>query len=435
MLKNYLLMAIKVLQRHKFYTFISLFGISVTLMVLIVVTSLIESFVNPSGPERNSDRILVAGIITILQRNEDGSIAANNISPLGYRFIENVVLDMQAPELIGLYSGSIGGQLGARWVAGFRNGVKILSSVKRTDANYWKILQFDFLEGRPISEQEHQQGAYVAVISETTRDRYFSGEPAVGKRIVLDGSSFEVIGVVEDVSPLQTLAVSDIWLPIFATSSTLFSNEDRGEFSVLFQARTPADILRIQEEYQVAARNFQPLPPSWVRPGRPIEVYSWAVPKVDMLLQLLGGEPDVAPEQQRIGSVVLSILGFAALLFMLLPCMNLVNINVSRILDRASEIGVRKSFGASSGHLVRQFILENLVITLLGGVMGFLLAIAALALIGSTGLLPGESFHFNSRVFMLGLLYILVFGLISAVWPAWKMSRLDPVHALKGAVS
>ena len=64
---------------------------------------------------------------------------------------------------------------------------------------------------------------------------------------------------------------------------------------------------------------------------------------------------------------------------MLLPTVNLVNINLSRILDRASEIGVRKAFGASSRTLVGQFVVENLVLTLIGGAIGLLLAAAVLA--------------------------------------------------------
>jgi putative ABC transport system permease protein len=433
-LKNYLLLAFKVLRRHQFYTVISLFGIAVTLMVLIVVTSLIESFVHPGGPERNSDRFLVAGAISMVHY-VDGKMQARSTNTLGYRFIESGVLTMTTPELISVFSGAIGGKAGSLKVTGFRGGVRIVSAAKRTDANYWKILQFDFLEGRPISQQEHEQGAYVAVISEATRNLYFRGGSAVGKTLTLDGSTYKVIGVVRDVSPLQTLAVADVWIPIFATQSTQFRSEDRGKFMVLLQGRTPADLPLIQEEYQVVVNSFAPVPPAWFTAGGTTKVYSWALPKFGTYLQVASRQIDKSPEQSGIGTIVATVLSTVALLFMLLPIMNLVNINISRILERTSEIGVRKSFGASSGQLVRQFIVENLVVTGLGGLLGFLLAIVALSTLAGAGLLPNESFQFSYRVFAMGLLYIIVFGVLSAAWPAWKMSRLDPVLALKGAVT
>src|SRR5688500_4863662 len=160
MLKNYLLVAFKVLQRHKFYTCISVLGIAVTLMVLIVLTSLIESFVHPQGPERNSDSFLVGGPMMLLQRNAEGESRNRSIGLLGFRFVENHVLEMQTPELVSVFSGSVPVVVPAKEMAGFRDGIKIESAARRTDANYWKILQFDFLEGRPINEQEHQQGSY-----------------------------------------------------------------------------------------------------------------------------------------------------------------------------------------------------------------------------------------------------------------------------------
>jgi putative ABC transport system permease protein len=431
-LKNYLLLAFKVLQRHKFYSAISLLGIAFTLMVLIVVTSLIESFVHPDGPERNSDRFLVGGPMTLMQRDANGQRTVSSTALLGYRFVENHVLAMQTPEIVSVFSGSVPVVVPGIEMVGFRDGIKIESTARRTDANYWKILQFDFVEGRPISEEEHRRGAYVAVISESTRRRYFDEAPAIGQSIALDGVGYEVIGVVRDVSPLQTFAVADVWLPLFATPSTQFRTEDRGEFMVLMQARTPADLPLIQEEYQFAVRNFQPLKPAYFNAERPTEIYSFAVSKLGFYLQAFG-RPELPPARQTVGNALAALLAFGALLFMLLPVINLVNINVSRILDRASEIGIRKSFGASSGHLVRQFIMENLVLTACGGALGLLFAILALQLMGGGGLLPGEAFRFNYRVFGLGLAYILAFGLMSAIYPAWKMSRLDPVHALKGA--
>jgi putative ABC transport system permease protein len=118
---------------------------------------------------------------------------------------------------------------------------------------------------------------------------------------------------------------------------------------------------------------------------------------------------------------------------MILPTVNLININVSRILERASEIGVRKAFGASSWTLVGQFIVENVMLTMIGGVIGFLGSIFVLRAISASGLIPYAEFNLNYRIFIYGLLLALFFGLFSGVYPAWKMSRLNPVQALKGA--
>jgi putative ABC transport system permease protein len=120
------------------------------------------------------------------------------------------------------------------------------------------------------------------------------------------------------------------------------------------------------------------------------------------------------------------------LLFMLLPTLNLVNINLSRILDRASEIGVRKAFGASSRTLVGQFVVEYLVLTLLGALLGLLLAVPVLAALNESGLLPYARLGLNFRVFLYGLALAVFFGVLSGVYPAWRMSKLHPVQALRG---
>jgi putative ABC transport system permease protein len=121
-----------------------------------------------------------------------------------------------------------------------------------------------------------------------------------------------------------------------------------------------------------------------------------------------------------------------AVAFMILPTVNLVNINLSRILDRSSEIGVRKAFGASSWTLVGQFVVENVVLTLVGGAIGLVLAGAALHAINASGVIPYAQLALNFRVFLYGLAIALFFGLFSGVYPAWRMSRLHPVMALRG---
>jgi putative ABC transport system permease protein len=94
---------------------------------------------------------------------------------------------------------------------------------------------------------------------------------------------------------------------------------------------------------------------------------------------------------------------------------------------------VRKAFGASSWTLVGQFVVENVLLTLFGGVIGFIGSILVLGAISASGLIPYAEFHLNYRIFLYGLLIAIFFGLFSGVYPAWKMSRLNPVQALKGA--
>jgi putative ABC transport system permease protein len=129
---------------------------------------------------------------------------------------------------------------------------------------------------------------------------------------------------------------------------------------------------------------------------------------------------------------LLAVLALIMVLFMVLPTVNLVNINLSRILDRSSEIGVRKAFGASSWTLIGQFVVENVVLTLVGGALGLLLAGLALHAINASEVIPYARLAINLRVFLYALLIALFFGLFSGVYPAWRMSRLHPVKALRG---
>ena len=133
------------------------------------------------------------------------------------------------------------------------------------------------------------------------------------------------------------------------------------------------------------------------------------------------------------GGFLTMILVGAALMFMALPAINLVNLNVSRIMERASEIGVRKAFGASSRTLVVQFVVENLALTVIGGLIGFLLAGFVLRAINQSGLIPYADTDAEHSASSSGASRWPSSSACSlASIPAWRMSRVHPVVALKG---
>jgi putative ABC transport system permease protein len=100
-------------------------------------------------------------------------------------------------------------------------------------------------------------------------------------------------------------------------------------------------------------------------------------------------------------------------------------------MERSSEIGVRKAFGASGLTLVGQFIVENIILTFLGFIIGIVLSFIILQVINNSDLIANLHLTINVTVLIYSLVACLVFGLLSGVYPAWRMSRLQVVNALK----
>jgi putative ABC transport system permease protein len=120
------------------------------------------------------------------------------------------------------------------------------------------------------------------------------------------------------------------------------------------------------------------------------------------------------------------------LLFMSLPAINMANLNIGRILERAPEIGLRKSAGATRRVLAGQFIFENVVLSALGGLVAIAIAPILLGLLNDTLFTYGQ-LGLNGPVFAAAFAFVLVFGVLSGAYPAWKMARLEPAVALRGS--
>jgi putative ABC transport system permease protein len=416
MIKNYLKIALKVLSRRKFFTFISLFGIGVTLMVLLVATALLDYVFAARTPEVHGDRML--GVYKLTMRGKDDI----ETSQPGYGFLDRYVKPMAklpSVERIAFVTE-------AQTAVSYLNGRKIQSALRRADGEFWRVLDFDFVEGGPYTVADDEAGRFVAVINETTRERFFGGQPALGKTIEADGQRFRVVGVVRDVPVLRFSSSADLWVPVTTAKTSAYKEEWLGNFYALILARGPADLPQIKAEFQSRLREAEKHLPD---PKTFKHLYAGADTLFEGAARLfLPSSGQMANPGARLQAALLALM----LGFMLLPTINLVNINLSRVLDRASEIGVRRAFGASSQTLAGQLLIENLVLTLIGAAVGLFLALGVLRAFNVSGLIAHTQFQLNFRIFFYGLAIAVFFGLFSGVYPAWRMSKLHPVQALRG---
>lgn len=417
MFYNYLKISLAVLVRRKFLTFVNLFGAVLTLTVLVVAFAILESVVSPAGAQHRQDRIL-----TVLDTVIAGPNGSWGGGP-GRAFFDVHIATLETPDLVSFATNP-------QSVASYRDGRKLNAQLRRTDATYWQILDFELLEGRLLAADDIDQGRFVAVINEATAGSYFPGRSAIGETIDAGTDSFEVVGVVANEPVTSLLAYSDIWVPL--TTTVAGTEEWVGGGIAMLWFEDASRIGAAKAEYAESLEGFVYTPD----PAEFERVVSSAMTALEMVATGIIGEmyrengtPSAAP-----GTRVAAFMGLVSvtvLLFMALPAINMSNLNIGRILERAPEIGLRKATGASRTVLVGQFIFENVVLCAIGGLIAFALAPLVLGILNET-VFPYGQLGLNLPVFVAGFGFVLLFGVLSGAYPALKMARLDPAAALRG---
>jgi len=412
MLKNYFKIAIAVLKRRKFFTFISLFGISFTLTILIVLTAFVDNLTSATYPEINRDRSLY---ITFIQQ-KDTKHSGQSSGPASFWYLDHYVSTLKTPVKVGISSIF-------RSTNTYVNNKKLVIDLKYTNDAFWDVMDYDFVEGKPYTLQQINNGEHVAVITEETKKDYFGNVVnVVGKYIEADNVQYRVSGVVKSVPVTMLVSYANIFVPYTVSKTNYKQKGNMGEYTAVLLARSKADLPKMKAEYAGVVAKIKP-------DAKDFDVFnSIADPYVASLVRHSPlGRGD---EDGGVGKLIF-IASVFVFFFMLLPTLNLININISRIMERSSEIGVRKAFGASGITLVGQFIVENIILTFFGCVIGIALAFIILQVINNSNLIANMHLTINLTVLFFSLLACLVFGLLSGVYPAWRMSRLQVVTALK----
>jgi putative ABC transport system permease protein len=286
-------------------------------------------------------------------------------------------------------------------------------------AAYFEILGIRPIIGRLFSEDENQEGKnYVAAISAQLWRNRFDGDPSVlGRTIRINGEPYTVVAVMPDVIPawVEPGRHSEIWTP-FPYSPDMWAESGRGErgYAVLARLKPGVSLEQAQADLSVIAAALAVEHP--VDEGIGVSVKRLA--------------------DSRVGALrpILYLLMGAVSLILLIACVNLANLLLARNSARQRELAVRAALGAGRGGLVRQLLAETLLLSLIGGAVGFAgaeIGLSALARMHPENLPQLSSVGIDSRVLTFTLLVSLVTSLLFGLAPACMGTRLDLVDALK----
>jgi putative ABC transport system permease protein len=275
--------------------------------------------------------------------------------------------------------------------------------------DYIRVTNQNLREGRFFNESDEQFRAMVCVIGAQTADALFDGDPAVGKVVRLNGSRFEVIGVLEEVASsfgndwqnnLVTIPLStyEKWIPWDEALTLVARSRSREEMDIA------------QEEIINALRIYRRVSFN--------EENNFALSTQDTFKEQAAN----ITKYIYLAMIIITSVG------LMVGGIGVMNIMLVSVTERTREIGVRKAIGAKRSNIVMQFLTEA---TTLSGVGGFIGIAAGIAL----GLIVNVLLEFplSLSVFWItvGFIVSVSVGLVSGVYPAFKASRLDPIEALR----
>jgi putative ABC transport system permease protein len=280
--------------------------------------------------------------------------------------------------------------------------------------SYFTIRDWSFTSGGPFTQTDLESAARVAVIGQTIVGNLFEpGEEPVGAVIRIKNVPFHVIGVLAPKG--QSAQGSDqddvVFIPFSTAERKVFGTSFIGSVGAMFGSTDQV------EDLPMAAEQIREV----LRARHRLQTEQ----EDDFTIRT---QVDIGKVQEGTSETLTMMLFAIASVSLLVGGIGIMNILLVSVTERTREIGVRMAVGAKRRHIVMQFLIEAMTLSLVGGALGIVLGVAGAKL---TTLIAGWPTIISGNVILLAFFFSLVVGLFFGLYPANKAARLNPIEALR----
>ncbi|MFC2118446.1 ABC transporter permease [Bacteroidota bacterium] len=418
MIKNYLKIAIRNFLRHKTFSLINILGLSVGIACTIIIFLFVKYELTYDSYHPDSDRIYRVSRILKRQNKDEGFAAIN--TPCG-----PTMRDIY-PEIESMF------RIRKGRMAQFRtdNNRYMEEDFHYVDSSIFEILHLPLLEGNPSTALDRP---FTAILSERASEKYFGKENPVGKTIMVDTFLYEVTGIMKNIPGNTHLKFNMLFSwnsfdisfprpPDWPASPWVIGNVCT--YIKLFKGTDPevfeAKISDLVHRYDGESLDKQ---------GVEVSLFLQEINSIHLNSNLIW-EP--APPGNKLFIYIFSGIG---LLIILIACLNFMNLSTAKYINRAKEVGIRKTVGASRRKLIRQFYGESLLIAFISHIIAMIITELSLPLFNNLFGLTLK-IHYFDLVFISGIVIIIIFvGLLAGTYPALYLSSFKPVKVLNSSIN
>jgi putative ABC transport system permease protein len=396
---------------HKLRSFLTMFGIAWGVGSLLLLVGLGEGF--RTGNKRNLSEI--GENIMMVFPGHAPAVQGSVNSARQYRLTYQDYLDIrkESPHILTITPVLNSSDVHA--VSEFASASGLLTG---TEPQYKGIRFLPLKQGRWLNDLDESQKRPVVVLGDEMTRNLFPGRPAVGSFILLNGHRFEVIGTLRRVGrgdENSTNMRAYIPFQVMRSAFPLKGEEGHDAISAVnFQPRFAAEHVLAQEEARrVIARN-----------------HGFDYHDEDAFEGW-----DTIQQAQMMGAIfdaMNEFLGTVGLVTLALGAIGVVNIMLIAVTERTREIGLRKALGATNRSIMLQFFAEGILLTLVSGLIGMVLAGGFMALLGNYNGPGGfDPPRLVPKTAVLAIASLTLAGVAAGLYPARKAARLEPVEALR----